>query len=194
MANRTNYDQQEFQKNNSNLKFEIDSNKLGLIIKESLDEVAGKCKGDEGKPTVSATDIEVIKNRLSSEIQMMVYNSALNSKLSLLFEYEKHYLDLVKDYKEEIKFAASLQEDIRKERANFFASTLKEVSKTLKDTDVDSKVTASWIEELVSSYTKSLDLSSDLAKEQTFETFGVLKKESKESVNDKIKDNKIKVQ
>lgn len=188
------YGKDEFQKNNSNLKFEIDSNKLGLIIKESLDEVAGKCKGDDGKPIVNAIDIEVIKNRLSSEIQMMVYNSALNSKLSLLFEYEKHYLDLVKDYKEEIKFAASLQEDIRKERANFFASTLKEVSKTLKDTDVDSKVTASWIEELVSSYTKSLDLSSDLAKEQTFETFGVLKKESKESVNDKIKDNKIKVQ
>ena len=106
-------------------------------------------------------------------------NVLLKEKLAILFEYEKHYLEMVKEYKEEIKFAASLQEDIRKERSKFFSETLKEVSGTLKETGVESSVINHWIKELVASYTKSLDLSSELAKEQIFETIGALKKESK---------------
>ena len=48
-------------------------------------------------------------------------------KLELLYEYEKHYLELIKGYKEEIKFASALQEDLRRERSQFFTQTLKEV-------------------------------------------------------------------
>lgn len=103
----------------------------------------------------------------------------LKAKLAVLFEYEKNYLELIKTYKEEIKFAGSLQEDLRKERAKFFSETLKEVSSTLNESQVDQAVTSLWLKELVDSYTKSLDLSSSLIEEHTLDMIGVIRKEAK---------------
>ena len=97
---------------------------------------------------------------------------------------------LVKEFKEEIKFASAIQEDLRKERAKFFAETLKEVSDTLKKSEVSSEVASKWIEELVNSYTKSLDLSSGLIEEHTLETIGKLRKDAKLSVKQsELKEN-----
>ncbi|MCV5720422.1 nickel transporter, partial [Escherichia coli] len=91
------------------------------------------------------------------------------TKLSVLYEFEKNYLQLISDYKEEIKFASSLQEDLRKERAKFFSETLKEVHQTLSESQVDNEVASKWIKELVCSYTKSLDLSGGLVEEHTLD-------------------------
>lgn len=102
--------------------------------------------------------------------------------LTILFEYEKHYLDLIKDYKEEIKFANAIQEDLRKERAKFFSENLKEVSKTLTETKVDNEVASKWIQELVDSYTKSLDLSNDLVKVNIMDTIGKLRQETSSTI------------
>lgn len=113
--------------------------------------------------------------------------SSLKEKLSILYEYEKNYLNLIKEYKEEIKFAATLQEDLRKERTKFFSEALKEVSETLKESQVDSNIASVWIKELVGSYTKSLDLSSGLIEEHTIDMIGEIrqkaKKEAKEVIN-----------
>ena len=98
------------------------------------------------------------------------------------YTYEKNYLELVKEYKEEIKFASTMQEDLRKERAKFFAETLKEVSETLKNSQVDNDVASRWVKELVNSYTKSLDLSSGLIEEDTLDMIGKIRKESKKEV------------
>lgn len=103
----------------------------------------------------------------------------LQEKLKVLYEYEKHYLELLKEYKEEIKFAANLQEDLRKERTKFFSESLKEVSETLKESQVDSKIASVWIKELVDSYTKSLDLSSGLIEEHTLDMIGEIRQEAK---------------
>ncbi|BEC72764.1 hypothetical protein VEE57_44800 (plasmid) [Escherichia coli] len=84
--------------------------------------------------------------------------------MSVLYEFEKNYLQLISEYKEEIKFASSLQEDLRKERAKFFSETLKRVHQTLSESQVDNEVASKWIKELVGSYTKSLDLSEVLLK------------------------------
>lgn len=105
----------------------------------------------------------------------------MKNKLDLLFEYEKHYLSLIKEYKEEIKFASSLQEDLRKERANFFSATLREVYATLQATKVGPEMESLWLERLVSSYTESLDLSAELAKENTLSRVSELKEESKDT-------------
>lgn len=107
---------------------------------------------------------------------------SLNQRLGILYEYEKHYLDLIKEYKEEIKFSASLQEDLRRERSQFFTQVLREVSETLKNTSVDDKIASQWIQELVDSYTKSIELSSDLAKTHVVEIIGELKERAKEEV------------
>ena len=127
---------------------------------------------------------------LELSIKEKVDLSSLKEKLDVLYNYEKNYLMLVKEFKEEIKFASAIQEDLRKERAKFFAETLKEVSDTLKKSEVSSEVASKWIEELVNSYTKSLDLSSGLIEEHTLETIGKLRKDAKSSVKQsELKEN-----
>jgi hypothetical protein len=114
---------------------------------------------------------------------------ATQSKLNLLYQYEKHYLDLIKEYKEEIKFAASLQEDLRRERSQFFTQTLNDVMQTMKTAEVDKAVSARWVEDLVASYTKSLDLSSDLAKTHVVQVLSIFKEEAKQEVSKAKLDN-----
>lgn len=86
-----------------------------------------------------------------------------DNRLSILYEYEKHYLELLQQHKDEIKFANSIQEDLRRERSQFFTYGLREVCETLKNSGVDDHIASAWIQELVKSYTKSLDVSSELA-------------------------------
>ena len=108
----------------------------------------------------------------------------IKNKLQVLYEYEKHYLDLIKEYKEEIKFASTIQEDLRRERSQFFSQSLKEVSDSLKDAQVDETVAAKWIQQLVGSYTRSLDLSESLTNTQVLDSIGKLRKETKKEISD----------
>ena len=115
------------------------------------------------------TDIQLVPNEksalilaLTKFVQEMTTEDGLKNRLQILFEYEKHCLETIKAYKDEIKFMASLQEDIRRERSQFFTQTLKEVSNTLKQAEVDKDTVSAWIKELVTSYTTSLDVSSEL--------------------------------
>ena len=123
-----------------------------------------------------------IKRSLRMNFEQHTATVKLRERLSILFEYEKSYLSLVKEYKEEIKFIGTLQEDLRKERAKFFSDTLKEVSESLRDAQVASDVASQWIKELVDSYTRSLDLSTGLVEEQTVDTMGQIRKQAKEAV------------
>jgi hypothetical protein len=116
---------------------------------------------------------------ITLRIDEYVTLASLKSKLAVLFEYEKNYLELVKTYKEEIKFASAIQEDLRKERAKFFSETLKDVSSSLNSTQVDENVASMWLKELVESYTKSLDLSNGLIEEHTLDMIGTIRKEAK---------------
>lgn len=121
--------------------------------------------------------------KITKELQEPVNLNSLKAKLSVLFEYEKSYLELVKEFKEEIKFASSIQEDLRKERAKFFSETLKEVSSTLTESQVEDEVASQWLKELVNSYTKSLDLSGGLVEEHTLDMIGKIREKAKEQKN-----------
>lgn len=114
-------------------------------------------------------------------------NSQLKERLEIYWTFEEHYLKVLKDYKEELKFVASMQEDLRKERAKFFGETLKVVSNTLKETQVPNEVQSKWIAELVSSYTQSLDLSDNLIQEKTAQSLESIKEEVKNEVEKNIK-------
>lgn len=120
-----------------------------------------------------------ISKALSFEINSKTSVEFLKERLAVRFEYEKHYLELIKTFKEEIKFAASIQEDLRKERSKFFSETLREVSNALKDSQVDGDVASIWLKELVDSYTKSLDLSGGLVEEHSLDTIGKIRSGSK---------------
>ena len=126
---------------------------------------------------------DTIKKTIVLNFDEQLATSKLKERLQLLFEYEKNYLSLIKEFKEEIKFVGSLQEDLRKERAKFFSDTLQEVSSALKDSQVASDVASQWIQELVNSYTKSLDVSSGLIEEHTFDTIGDIRRQAKGEIN-----------
>lgn len=147
-----------------NVKSALQSMELSEDQKKKVDAVASK---------FAERSVTFIEEKIS-----LTY---MKNKLDLLFEYEKHYLSLIKEYKEEIKFATSLQEDLRKERANFFSATLREVYATLQATKVGPEMETLWLEKLVSSYTESLDLSAELAKENTLSRVSELKEESKDT-------------
>lgn len=109
--------------------------------------------------------------------------SHFQQRLDILYQHEKNYLNLIKEFKEEIKFISSMQEDIRKERARFFSDTLKEVTEALGSAKVSEDVTRQWLKDLVGTYTKSLDLSAGLIEEHTADTIGELKKQAQDIVN-----------
>lgn len=142
-------------------------------LANELQEMFSKIEMDNNAKTA------IIKSVIL-KVENAVSLTPLQEKLKVLYEYEKNYLELVKAYKEEIKFAATLQEDLRKERTKFFSESLKEVSATLKESQVDSNVASIWIKELVNSYTKSLDLSSGLIEEHAIDMIGEIRQKAKQ--------------
>ena len=120
---------------------------------------------------------------LTKLTQEMTLEDGLKNRLQILFEYEKHCLETIKAYKDEIKFMASLQEDLRRERSQFFTQTLKEVSNTLKQADVDKDTVSAWIKELVASYTTSLDVSNELATTHITEMVEQIKHDQQQEVS-----------
>ncbi|MEC6906678.1 MULTISPECIES: nickel transporter [Photobacterium] len=137
--------------------------------------ISSAVKASGADDSIKAQLTEALKKELNSYVNLEL----LKTKLEILYNFEKNYLALVKEYKEEIKFASTLQEDLRKERSKFFSETLKEVSHTLSESQVDGAVASKWLEELVDSYTKSLDLSSSLIEEHTLDTIGKIRSEAK---------------
>lgn len=150
-------------------------------LKENLLNIVKALNNDEQFLKHANKIVGEFSEDASEFIESKVGLEYMKNKLEILFEYEKHYLALIKEYKEEIKFASSLQEDLRKERANFFSATLREVYATLQATKVGPEIESIWLEKLVSSYTDSLDLSSELVKENTLSRISELKEETIES-------------
>ncbi|MEZ9399652.1 nickel transporter [Vibrio splendidus] len=138
--------------------------------------ISSAVKASGADESISSQLVEALNKELNSYVTL----EFLKQKLSVLYDFEKNYLELVKEYKEEIKFASTLQEDLRKERSKFFSETLKEVSGTLSESQVDGEVASKWLKELVDSYTKSLDLSSGLIEENTLDMIGKIRKEAKQ--------------
>lgn len=155
--------------------------------KNKLDELKSDLQAMVQKLDMDNGVKEVFLSSIISKIENKVGLVTLQEKLGILYEYEKNYLELIKNYKEELKFATSLQEEVRKERTKFFAESLKEVSETLSISQVDNKVASVWIKELVKSYTRSLDLSASLIEENTLDMVSEIKQEArKEMDNAKI--------
>lgn len=161
----------------SSLKDEI----KGVIKSEFEKSVKSLCSEEELKKVPSLS--EGYSEYVSRIVNEKVENPLRDKKLAILYNHEKHFLDILKEYKEEIKFAASLQAEIRKEESAFFSSTLKEVCNSLKETQIDPKCQTKWIFDLVSSYTSSLRLSSQLAEEHVINLLGEIQKEASETIH-----------
>lgn len=152
----------------------------GFVKAEYEKSIKSVCSEEELKKIPNLS--EVYSEHVSKVVMDKVENPTRDKKLAILYNHEKHFLDILKEYKEEIKFASNLQAEIRKEESSFFSSTLKEVCNSLKETQVDPKYQVQWIFDLVSSYTSSLRLSSKLAEEHVINLIGEIQKEAAETI------------
>ena len=89
----------------------------GLVKTEFEKSVKSVCSEVELKKVSSLS--EGYSEYVSKIVVEKVENPMRDKKLSILYTHEKQLLDILKDYKEEIKFASSLQAEIRKEEASF---------------------------------------------------------------------------
>jgi hypothetical protein len=85
------------------------------------------------KPAVNESETfqtnELQKEDMTIDTQPVGPLVETKQKLDLLFQYEKHYLELIKEFKEEIKFANTMQEDLRREKTQFLPKLLKKLFK-----------------------------------------------------------------
>lgn len=153
-------------------------------IKSTIQQLLKNFSGSD-ENDLSAND--ELADYLSKNIGNIQGLTELSQRLDILYDFEKRYLELLKEHKEEIKFTANLQEDLRKERTKFFSESLREVSKSLQDTEVDNKIASLWIQELVNSYTSSLDSTNELVKENTLSMITELRNDSSKTKKDVAK-------
>ncbi len=173
----------------NSIKEEITMNNQSDNQNKFLDEIKTLFEESALSEEKVATIMHLYKQFIDQVIEKEVADkNELETKLRILYEYEKHYLELIKEYKEEIKFANSVQENIRGEKTQFFTQTLRQVFETLKDAQVDKNVISERVEELVKSYTKSLDTSADLVETHAVDIISMLREETKKTVND-VKDS-----
>lgn len=147
---------------------QIESRVLSLLENINIDN------GD--KSVLAANIIELINDVAECKI--------LEKKLNLYSTYEKNILGIIKEHKEEIKFANSIQEDLRRERSQFFTQVLKDVCMTIKSSEVDSNVSSKWVEELVKCYTNSINISSCTADTKILDIFSSIKENAKKTKNE----------
>lgn len=104
--------------------------------------------------------------------------------IQVLFDYEKHYMDLVRKYSTEIKFIEDMLSDYRQEQIKFYTETLPELQKKLsEDPGVDEEMKRTWLCRLTANMDKSFQMSDMLIND-----FATKKlQEFKDAVNEKIR-------
>lgn len=104
--------------------------------------------------------------------------------IQVLFDYEKHYMDLVRKYSTEIKFIEDMLSDYRQEQIKFYTETLPELQKKLnEDPGVDEEMKRTWLCRLTANMDKSFQMSDTLIND-----FATKKlQEFKDAVNEKLR-------
>ena len=82
-----------------------------------------------------------------------------NPALQTLYDYEKHYMDLVKKYKPEIEFISSLQNAHTQEVKKFYQFDLPAIQEKLSKEPVDEETKNEWLKHLEEHISKSFDMS-----------------------------------
>tara|TARA_R100000789_G_scaffold95873_1_gene96785 strand:- start:588 stop:1130 length:543 start_codon:yes stop_codon:yes gene_type:complete len=164
----------EFGKKNV-MEIHIDS------IKDHIYQIVQSLPGQVDQETKERAN-QLIRNNIE-QLDSVSKTIQTEEELKILFSYQQNYLNLIREFKEEIKFLNTTQEDLRKERSKFFSNTLEEVNESLKKSSIDEKLTQQWTQQLVDSYTDSLDTSSELVRTKVMETVEEMKNKSEELQN-----------
>lgn len=79
----------------------------------------------------------------------------------LLFEYEKHYMQLLSNYHDDIDFINNCLKSIRQEECEM-TSVLEDLNRHLDEAFVDSEVKNIWLKHLADNISRSFQLSNSL--------------------------------
>ena len=103
--------------------------------------------------------------------------------IQVLFDYEKHYMDLVRKYSNEIKFIEDMLSDYRQEQIKFYAETLPKLKKINEDFGIDEEMKRTWLSRLTNNMDKSFQMSDTLINEFVTKKL----QEFKDDVNEKLR-------
>ena len=147
------------------------------------DTVKSLEKKIEGKETTIKNLITELEEKDNLIKELETDKDPLSKKLNTLQNSEKQLLQIFKEYKDEIMLFETFQANIRREQAMFLSSTVKEVRKSLEESDIDKACQDAWIKELVDNYNSSLKLSSKLIDDSIMNLIVNIKEEIDNTIN-----------
>ena len=148
---------------------------------KSLDEIIEE-KDNIIKEKIKSLD-EIIEEKNNIIKELEADKDPLSKKLNTLQNSEKQLLQIFKEYKDEIMLFETFQANIRREQAMFLSSTVKEVRKSLEESEIDKACQDAWIKELVDNYNSSLKLSSKLIDDSIMNLIVNIKEEIDNTIN-----------
>lgn len=140
-------------------------------------------KTSEEKETTIKNLITELEKKDNLIKELETDKDPLSKKLNTLQNSEKQLLQIFKEYKDEIMLFETFQANIRREQAMFLSSTVKEVRKSLEESEIDKACQDAWIKELVDNYNSSLKLSSKLIDDSIMNLIVNIKEEIDNTIN-----------
>lgn len=131
--------------------------KLSNALSKIFSDYVLKDTSDIAPPLLPPPSEEEVKQNMLHEEE--------KHRLEMLHDQEEHCLKMVKEYEHELSFVMNAQANLRKEAALFFACTLKEITNSLKESQIDVAFQKLWAKTLVDAYVKSIEQSTKLVEE-----------------------------
>ena len=104
--------------------------------------------------------------------------------IQVLYEYEKHYLEMVRKYSQEIKFIEDMLSNFRREQETFYSKTLPDIiNKLNQDAGVDEDMKKVWLNRFTANIERSFTLSETLINDYATKNID----EVKVAVNEKLR-------
>ncbi len=87
--------------------------------------------------------------------------------LQVLYDYEKHYMELIRQHKHEIIFIENMLRDYRQENIDFFNNQLSQISQKLDAEHIDKDMKNAWLKRLEENMNRSFAISEKLITDYT---------------------------
>ena len=79
--------------------------------------------------------------------------------IQMLYDYEEHYMKLIKSYRHEIEFINQLHTQHEQEVKNFYQNDLPAIQRKLMSEPIDNEVRCEWLKHLEQHIHKSFEMS-----------------------------------
>lgn len=107
-----------------------------------------------------------------------------NQSIQVLYDYEKHYMELVRKFSTEISMIAGMLRDFRNEQEQFYKEVLPQIADKLKqDAGIDAEMRNVWLKRLTTNIDRSFGLSETLINDYATKSID----EFKTAVNEKLR-------